>query len=322
MTVAFASLRTLERAENLKSLWDAYDGDKVFIKRSYYHPDELNEKKFDLVITDEFLPECISPMIMIYHGIAGGKTYGLDAPRRYHTKESLKNYRWFITSSEDMVEFAAKQSGAPISKILPLGLPRTDAYIGKKKGDGGLLYARTMPLHNKTVYLYVPTFRTLTIDLTVWEAIDSWLDDDEVLLIKRHQFDKDKMIKRTSYKHIIEVDPYIPSTPYLIDCDVVITDYSSIMFDAMVLDKPVVLFEKDWSSYREQRGMYFNYPDKYSTRHTQNGHELLRLCREAVRKGPGEVEIYNKKHLAGACDGNSVERIINLIKSEVGNHGE
>ena len=28
MTVAFASLRTLERAENLKSLWDAYDGDK------------------------------------------------------------------------------------------------------------------------------------------------------------------------------------------------------------------------------------------------------------------------------------------------------
>ena len=316
MAVAFASLRTLERAENIKSLWDAYDGDKVFIRRSYYHPDELTNERFDLVITDEFLPECISPMIMIYHGIAGGKTYGLDAPRRYHTTESLKNYRYFITSSEDMVEFAAKQSGAPKEKVLPLGMPRTDAYVGKKKGDGG------SEIKAKKVYLYAPTFNTLTEDLTNWRVIDSWLNHDEVLVVKRHQFNKNKpkLTRVGCFSNIIEIDPYVPSTPYLIDCDVLITDYSSIMFDAMVLDKPVVLFEKDWSTYGERRGMYYPYPDGYSSRHSQKGYQMLELCREAFEQGPGKVEKHNKKHLAGACDGHSVERIIDLIKKEV-NHG-
>ena len=40
--------------------------------------------------------------------------------------------------------------------------------------------------------------------------------------------------------------------------DVLITDYSSAMFDYAVLDRPIVLFTPDWEAYRLARGVYFD----------------------------------------------------------------
>lgn len=314
MAVAFVSIRNLERAENLKAVWDAYDGEKIFIQSgSRDFSIELATKKFDLVVTDDFIPECISPIIIIFHGAPGGKLYGLDMRGAYHTRESEKHYKCFISSSPWLIDFTARQCGTSTSKVLPLGMPRTDAYIGKKKGDGGTKYA------DKKVYLYAPTFGTLTQNLTQWNYIDELLNDDEVLLIKNHPYVKDVPIQDLfMMNHIERVPWYEPSTPYLIDCDIVITDYSSIMFDAYVLDKPVVLYEKDWQTYKERRGMSFPYPEFYSSRHTYQGAQMIKMCRDALKK-PDPVCIENKTKIMGACDGHSTERIIELIKKEVRN---
>jgi CDP-glycerol glycerophosphotransferase len=40
--------------------------------------------------------------------------------------------------------------------------------------------------------------------------------------------------------------------------DVLVTDYSSIMFDYAVLDRPIVIHAPDWDEYRERRGTYFD----------------------------------------------------------------
>ena len=312
-TVVFVSSRDLNRAENIKALWSEYYGPKKFIQKYNNKYDELSEKRFRLVITDDFLPGCISPMIMIFHGIAGGKTYGLDSPSHYHRKETARRYLYFITSSKDMVEFTANQCGAEKNKVLPLGMPRTDAYIGKKKGDGGTEWV------DKKTYLYVPTFNTYTESFTDWKAVDRMLSDDEILLIKNHPI-TGKTDLRGEFKHIYQIDPQKITTPYLIDCDVCITDYSSTMFDAYVLKKPVVLYEKDWKTYKNTRGMYFDYPNEYSSRHANTGYEMLRLCREAVGNfKTDKICVKNREKLAGACDGNSTKRIIDLIEKELSN---
>ena len=314
MAVAFVSIRNLERAENLKAVWDAYDGEKVFVQSgSRDFSPKLATEKFDLVVTDDFIPECISPIIIIFHGAPGGKLYGLDMRGAYHTKESVKNYRYFISSSSWLIDFTARQCGTTPDKVLPLGMPRTDAYFGKKKGDGGTKYA------DKTVYLYAPTFGTLTQELTQWNYIDSLLTDDEVLIVKNHPYVKNVPIHNMyQMEHIKRASWDELSTPYLIDCDVVITDYSSIMFDAYALGKPVVLYEKDWGTYSEKRGMSFPYPDFYSSRHAYQGYPMIEMCRDAL-KNPDPICIENKKRIMGACDGHSTERIIHLIKKEVGN---
>lgn len=308
MMVIFASLRPLERAENIKAVWDAYDGEKIFARANTKAGQEIIKNvEADCVVTDEYISQSASPIIMIFHGIAGGKTYGLDQPRPYHYKENVENYLYFITSSEQMVDFVAKQCGAPKEKVLPLGLPRTDLYFKDLKRD-----PKFLP-EGKTVYLYCPTFKTLTEKKTDWHKIDSMLNENEIFVIKNHMIEGDPHISEDNkLKHVRIVSCNFPSAPFLKRCDVLITDYSSIMFDAMILDKPVVLYEKDWEVYSKERGMYFEYPEGYSGRHVRTEEDLIDTLRRS------QVTDYicrgNRDYLAGSCDGHATERLVKLIK--------
>lgn len=305
--VLFASTKPLERAENMKALFDAYDGDKVHVKVDpWRRHSEIRSGKYDVMVIDEFPTESPGKVIFLGHGMAGGKTGGLDMPMPYHSKNAAELITYAITTSEAAISEAAGMCGVDESKVLPYGMPRTDAYIGKKKGDGGTVLAR------KRSYLYAPTYRSdsdpqlPTVD---WEWLDEKLLDDELLVVKAHMM-SDRILNR-AHRHIFEVSHDEPSAPYLYDCDVLITDYSTIMFDAYLLGKPVVLFEKE-KGYTETRGMYLNYPSQYSSRYVTSDEELLEACRWA--KGLNEVDTKCIQLVAGACDGHSSERICELIK--------
>lgn len=301
--VIFASVRPLKRSENIQTVWNAYNGEKEFIRLNYGNNKKLRTNKYDLVVTDEFISECISPMIMIFHGIAGGKTYGFDQPRPYHRREALDRYLYFVTSGKKMVDFTAKQCGVSSDKVLPLGMPRTDLYFKDLKRD-----LKLMP-EDKKVYLYVPTFRTLTEKRTDWHKIDSMLNNDEIFAIKNHPIMGDPhFVNDNLFKHIRIVSCNFQSIPFLIGADVVITDYSSIMFDAHVLGKPVVLYEKDYDMYKKSRGMYFDYPDSYSVQHTTDEEELIHLLRNPV------TDPKFRDFFADSCDGHATERLIELIE--------
>ena len=307
--VIFASLRPLERSENIKAVWDAYKGQKIFARSNTEQGRGIiNSIKAKVIITDEYISKSVSPVIMIFHGIAGGKTYGLDQPRPYHHVENVDNYLYFVTSSEQMVEFTAKQCGCPKEKVLPLGMPRTDLYFKDLKRD-----PKFLP-EGKRVYLYCPTFNTTTEKKTDWHYIDSILDENEIFVIKNHMIEGDPHITEDNkLRRVKIVSSNFQSTPFLKGCDVLITDYSSIMFDAMLLDKPVVLYEKDYDIYKQTRGMYYKYPYEYSGRHAVTEKDLIEIMRTA--KEPDDICKANKERLAGSCDGHATERIIELIDS-------
>ena len=54
------------------------------------------------------------------------------------------------------------------------------------------------------------------------------------------------------------MDPASEINDVLVATDVLITDYSSTMFDFALLDRPIVTYADDWPSYRETRGTYFD----------------------------------------------------------------
>src|SRR6185295_12054625 len=57
---------------------------------------------------------------------------------------------------------------------------------------------------------------------------------------------------------IVDVSGYPTVEDLYLAADVMITDYSSAMFDYAVLDRPLVIFAPDWPVYRELRGTYFD----------------------------------------------------------------
>lgn len=328
--VLFVSFRPLSRAENLKAIYEAYPGLKRHIMSTdpAFH-DTVLSGEYDIMVTDDF-PSIATPIcIVIWHGIQGGKTIGLNVHGNLYFDQSVTNrITYIISASDDMIPVWHECTGVPENRIIPLGFPRTDQYIGKRKGDGHTFLA------DKVSYLYVPTFRDYCdppfphID---WTSIDNMLLDDEQFVVKIHpwdaQYDKNHEafmdLYSTEYKHIRTVSGYEPTTPYLYDADVVITDYSSIMFDAYLLHKPVVLWEPQ-PGYVSKRGMYLKYPYEYCDRFAVTEDQMVRHAQYRAFVEPLSVQtrVQNTlmeqgiiRKVANKCDGRSCERIVDFINS-------
>ena len=312
--VLFVSFRPLERAENIRAIYEAYQGEKVHVLSTapeYLH--EVHSGRYDLMVTDDFPKETPGKCIMIWHGIQGGKYIGLQQPIPFYSREDADKMTYIISAGTGMTDVWNRCTGVDVGRILPFGLPRTDAYIGKRKGDGHTFLAE------KRSYLYVPTFREHgepPIPGLDWEYIDRELSDDELFVIKAHpwQFYQGRTNQIPTpfkpYKHIRIVHESEPSAPYLYDADVVITDYSSIMFDAYLLNKPVVLLEKS-KGYTTTRGMYLHYPFGYCSRYATNEHDMILQARLA--DGLSDTEYACRDLVADKCDGHACERLCRLI---------
>lgn len=296
--VLFTSHRPLERAENIKAVYDAYDGEKYFSRLSQYRQiEDLQSGKYALQVTDELPSATVGKCLFIGHGMGACKTYGLDQPHAYFKRPDLITCA--IASSEEMKPIVAKQCGISLSQVVTLGMPRTDAYFNKDHLET-----------EKKVYLYAPTFRNYKYWQPNFGHLSECLGENETLIVKPHMVTGRMM--RKSWKNVIEIDSRIPTTDFLVQADVLVTDYSSIMFDAFVMRKPVVLFAKDRRRYLRTRGMYFPYPRYYGDFYCDDEQVLAQMLQKAEWTEKAE-EL--RAFYAGACDGRSTERCIKLIRS-------
>ena len=317
--VMFTSDHDLERAENLRAVYDAYKLPKEFV-RGTENMAFAPQRGFAAVVCDtlpRFMPDkgdCKS--IVIGHGIEGGKLYALDEKRGGIDKRAFKQIDAAVNASTGTVDIMQRMFGLPAHKVHALGMPRSDKYVGKRKGDGGTFLAKY-----RRAYLYAPTCRICgdggRLPRIDWAKLDGMLEDDEIVVVKRHYFDGRPLVTGDVDK-IAEVLPSEASEPYLIDCDVVLTDYSSIIFDGFLLNRPCVLTVDDMDAYLSTRGMYLNYPEQYSSRSLAvEGHEkeLLAMLREAAADGMTDTENACKQLTADMCDGHAAERVCRLVMS-------
>lgn len=317
--VLFAGIKPLGRSENLSIIWS--EAPKSWEKSfTIVHTASGNldvclaaEKGYDLVIEDDFQNAQIfrrdgkTKVVFIGHGCSGGKSFGLDQPNPY--LRYTEDLDVIISSSTAMVDLVARQCGVPTEKVFPLGLPRTDRYFHPAPAgtefDG---------VQGRKI-LYVPTFRGPTqgyLPEVNWHRVDNELGPGDRLIIKRHPLTGQGFLdEKESYLHILEVDPMVVTWPYLMACDVVVTDYSSVMFDAYVCRKPVVLFAPDAGSYLSARGMYLQYPNEYSSFQCGSWSKLVDLCHRAYFDETAEA---CRLKTADMCDGHATERVLELCE--------
>lgn len=153
-------------------------------------------------------------------------------------------------------------------KILEEGIPRNDILINSKlhpKIKSNIYKKFNIDL-NKKILLYAPTFRSdfslsaYNLDFNEFlNHLNKSSKEEWVLLLKLHPNISEKSHRLNIPKDSVDVSNYGDLYELMISSDMLITDYSSLMFDYGYLNKPLFLYASDIGDYLKDRGFYFNY---------------------------------------------------------------
>lgn len=212
--------------------------------------------------------------VVLWHGVAL-KRIGWDGYKRKQFDEKVKGvlkeslfdrYDWLVVPSEAMVEPFSSAFHMSPDRILPLGYPRNDALTGALPNETESTaadYEEFRELHGEGVtILYAPTKHPETgrqvADHLRLAELDDWLVEHEAhLLLKPHPAEPIDL--EGGFSRIVEVPQGLDVYPLLEHADVLLTDYSSLFFDYLLLDRPVAFYPFDLEEYRSTRGFYLDY---------------------------------------------------------------
>ena len=270
------------------------------------------------------------PLKSIEYDIASGpqaKSYtNIFTKIRYRITLLRKND--FFFNSSEFFESKMKSSLRP-EKIFNLGSPRLDIlkkepnevleFLKKNNFNSTLRFIEGLNQYDK-VYIYMPTFRDSgriwTEELKrYFSTINHYLKSTNACMVfKLHQNDKSLRSIALGQSNIIlcDLDDAYPILPFT-DC--MISDYSSIIFDYMILQKQIILFPFDKKAYiSNNRGLYFEYDELFSEfDQPQNAKSLISVMNEknSISTYPKLEEKLGKVHMQDLCS----EMIYNKIKS-------
>ncbi|MFG3720973.1 CDP-glycerol glycerophosphotransferase family protein [Streptomyces massasporeus] len=201
------------------------------------------------------------------------------------------------------------------------GYPRNDVYYTAGAGDIRRVRDRLGIAPGRRAVLYAPTHRdyeagwTPRLDLA---ALSDRLGDDTVLLVRGHYFYGGAASPLTNLRRtgrIIDVSSYDPVEELCLAADVLVTDYSSIMFDYANLDRPIVIHADDWETYRTTRGVYFDLMDQAPGPVARTQQELTEiLTTEAWRdEGATKTRAVFRRRFCEYDDGRAAERVVRRV---------
>lgn len=188
-----------------------------------------------------------------------------------------KNY-FLLATSEFSAEILGQAFGVKQENILLSGYPRNDMFQLSSFGNyitGGEQIVLTEIIKKiksgTKIIVYLPTFRdcqnTSPLGITAANelaALSEFLVKHNILLITKFHFaEKDfSSLRMEDLGNIINLHPESDVYPFLRVTDILITDYSSVYFDFLLTQKPIIFYPYDYEYYaHEDRGFIFPYQE-------------------------------------------------------------
>lgn len=233
---------------------------------------KLNSSTYNyLVLSADYVFDCgqlssykkvskSSKWINLWHGIPIKKMM-LDIGEFPVKIIPLYRYYDHFVSSSKYYSNILKNSFLYEGNILEIGTPRYDLIYSKNNNN--LRSELSIPKENKVI-LYAPTFRKkgkirLNFD---FDSIQRQFDENVTILVKAHYLNK--IDKESLNENIIDVTDYNTLNDLFDVCDLLITDYSSLLFDYSLYNKPLILYHYDYEEYKQSRGFYFELKDFFN----------------------------------------------------------
>ena len=252
------------------------------------------------------------------------KKIGLDGDT-FKTKQNLDKFierckRWdYLILSSDRVADITKKCFMFDKEFLRTGYPRIDEIFRLNTPKTASKVRKDLKIpENKKVILYAPTWRfknkfDLMLDL---EKMKEKLGEEYVLLLRPHHLSAKGLKRELLNDFVIDVTGYGSIEKLYIIADVLITDYSSVMFDYAVLNKPMIFFTYDLDLYKNNlRGFYLDFekeaPGPIVSTSNEVIEEILNLDNIKLKYN-NKIEAFHKNY----CQyekGNACESVFKIV---------
>ena len=299
-----------------KKFFKAYGNAKALFLTDYYFPAFACK------------PRDGQSVVQLWHGCGAFKKWGYSsaekkwgASRKDLDLYPIHNTYTHVCVSSPKVSYAyAEAFGCSEKSVMPLGAPRTDVYFDKGfvAGCRKQILDKFPEIGGRKIILYAPTFRGDSIDKSYIknmmdiEEMSRRLGDGYVLLIKQHPLTADAFrIRNDGFAFDISKDVAIETA--LCAADLVITDYSSLIFEYALLERPMIFFAYDLAEYEDARSFYFGYEGFVPGEIVVNTDEIISEVKRLETDFDKEKIRRFRQDYMCACDGKSTERILNEV---------
>jgi len=231
----------------------------------------------DFIFLDDYTPilsflnlDKRTKLIQVWHAGVGFKSCGYSRfglPDSPHPFQSChRKYDYAVVGSELLIPDYIEVFGIPKTAFIPSGLPRLDDYLdeGKIEEFKTSFYNKYPSFKSKKIILFAPTFRgkgQLEADYDYsqidFERLDKACKDEYVVLFKMHPFVTEPIPIPTIYADkMFDVFNEKDINELFYVTDLLITDYSSNIYEFSLFQKPMLFFAYDELEYTVTRGIY------------------------------------------------------------------
>lgn len=273
-------------------------------------------------------------LVQLWHGCGAFKRFSYsvkDSPwglesELFEKYRVHKSYTDIIASSEYIIPVYNEAFNADEGVVKALGTPRTDVYFDREfiSRQKKLLLERFPALEGKKIVLWAPTLRGNNVQSSFTQkAIDflslkKELGDGYALLVKLHprvssalSFSDEEKKELSGF--LFDISKGTDIATALCASDIVITDYSSLIFEYSILSRPMIFYAYDLEDYEAQRSFYYSYESFVPGKIVKESRELASAIKSAESDFSKEkLEEFRQKFMS-ACDGSSTQRVFDFV---------
>ena len=273
----------------------------------------------------------------LWHACGAFKKFGMSTAELIFgdNRKSLEKYPnygnlSYVTVSSPEVIWAYEEAmnlKDTKTQVVATGVSRTDVFYDQHfiEQSKAAVYSVCPAAENKKIILYAPTFRGRVAKAESPDCLDipamkRALGDEYVLLIKHHPFVKQPpVVPEDCADFAMDVTKSLEIDQLLCASDVCVSDYSSLIFEYSLFERPMIFFAYDLDDYFDWRGFYYNYDELTPGPVVQETEEIIDYVRHLdARFDQAQVHAFKEKFMS-SCDGHATDRIMALVYAETKN---
>lgn len=250
------------------------------------------------------------------------KSLGLDSKKDFPTKNSQwayirKNLLWdYLIAQGSFTKDNAFKWHRFFKTILETGYPRTDDLY-RSENNIAIKEELGLPL-DKKIILYAPTWRKnnvfdLKLDI---EKMRQRLSGEYILLVKIHHLSAKQYDLVPDNQFVYDLTTFNPIEDLYKIADIMITDYSSVMFDYLPLNRPMIFYVYDYEDYTQrERGAYFDLAKDAPGAICYTNEEVIKSIEtidKVVQETQSRVNSFKNKYITYEND-RSAQKVFELV---------